>query len=117
MLLHYARPLREAVEDYPHEPAPLRGDQLAMAQRRYPSWVGLSGQGIELVAAVVGLTLLGYWFDLHFATTPTATIIGAILGLVGGMLNFVRAALAATRRGPDDRDGQGSGSGDNKRVR
>lgn len=88
-----------------------------MARRRYPTWVGLSGQGIELVAAVIGMTLIGIWIDHHYATTPTATVVGAILGLVGGMLNFLRAALAATRDRPEEESEVNDGApGDDKRT-
>jgi F0F1-type ATP synthase assembly protein I len=60
-------------------------------------WARLSGIGIELVAAVAGFTLVGYWWDRHFGTRPWGVLIGALLGLAGGMYNVIRQALAATR--------------------
>jgi F0F1-type ATP synthase assembly protein I len=60
-------------------------------------WARLSGIGIELAAAVAGFTLAGYFWDRHFDTRPWGVLIGAILGLVGGMYNVIRQALAATR--------------------
>lgn len=65
-------------------------------RRRYD--LGLAGLGIELAAAVVGLTLLGLWIDRRWATAPWATVICAAIGLVGGLLNFVRSAQRAAAR-------------------
>lgn len=61
----------------------------------------LAGVGMELAAAVLGLTLIGYWVDRRFGTAPWAVIIGALVGLIGGMYNFLREALGAVKRGGD----------------
>jgi F0F1-type ATP synthase assembly protein I len=55
------------------------------------------GLGTEFAAAVAGLTLVGYWVDRHFGTRPWGLLIGAGLGLVGGMYNMLRDALSAPR--------------------
>ena len=60
-------------------------------------WVRLSGLGIELAAAVAGFTLAGWWWDRHFGTAPWGLGIGLVLGMVGGMYNLIRQALAAAR--------------------
>jgi F0F1-type ATP synthase assembly protein I len=60
--------------------------------------------GSELVAAVVGLTLAGYWIDRHFGTAPWAEIIGAAVGFIGGMFNLIRGALGAVKRQEAERD-------------
>jgi F0F1-type ATP synthase assembly protein I len=68
----------------------------------------LGGLGVDLAAAVAGLALVGYWIDRHYGTAPKGLIIGALLGLVGGMYNFLRIAFAATReaeKDKSDRDG------------
>jgi F0F1-type ATP synthase assembly protein I len=57
------------------------------------------GLGLELAAAVAGLTLAGVWFDRHFDTAPWGSLVGAGLGLVGGTYNMIREALATS--GPD----------------
>jgi ATP synthase protein I len=62
-----------------------------------PPWARLSGLGIELAGAVVGFTLMGYWWDHHFGTNPWGVLIGIALGLIGGMYNLVRKSLLATR--------------------
>lgn len=52
-----------------------------------------ASMGIELAASIVGLTLVGYWVDHHFGTGRVGLTVGAVLGIVGGMYNFIRQAL------------------------
>jgi F0F1-type ATP synthase assembly protein I len=65
-----------------------------MASARY------AGMGVELAGAIIGLTLLGYWIDRHYATEPAGVIIGAAVGIVGGLYNFIRQALRLTAETP-----------------
>jgi F0F1-type ATP synthase assembly protein I len=58
-------------------------------------WKALSGIGFELVAAVAGFTLIGYWWDRHFGSSPWGLLTGAALGLIGGTYNLIRQSLAA----------------------
>lgn len=58
-----------------------------------------AGLGIELVAAVGLLSLLGWWIDGRFGTAPWGLVVGALLGLVGGMANLVHTAMTSVRRG------------------
>lgn len=60
-------------------------------------WMRLGGVGLELAAAVGGFSLLGYWIDRHYGTSPWGLLVGALLGLVGGFYNLVKAALATAR--------------------
>ena len=60
-------------------------------------WMGLAGTGIELAAAVGGFSLLGYWIDRHYNSSPWGLLIGALLGLVGGFYNLIKASLSASR--------------------
>lgn len=71
--------------------------------RRSP--MALSGLGMELVAAVVGFTFVGFWIDRHYGTAPWALVVCAVLGIVGGLYNFVRAAIRASGR-PQERPGR-----------
>jgi F0F1-type ATP synthase assembly protein I len=71
--------------------------------------------GSELAAAVIGLTLLGWWFDRGFNTSPVGLLAGAGLGIVGGMYNFLRDAWRFRQeddakdqdKRPQDRDEDG----------
>lgn len=56
-----------------------------------------ASMGIELAAAVIGLTLAGYWVDYHFQTAPRGVLVGAVLGIVGGLYNFLREAIKLSR--------------------
>lgn len=62
-----------------------------------PSWIRFSGIGIEFAAAVAVFTVIGYYIDRHYDSSPTALLICILLGLVGGMYNLIRQSLAATR--------------------
>ena len=56
---------------------------------------GLSGIGFEMAAAVAGFTLIGYWWDRHFGSSPWGLLTGAALGLIGGTYNLIRQSLFA----------------------
>ena len=75
-----------------------------MTSRRYPGWVRYSGIGLELAGATAGLALVGYWVDGRFGTRPWGTLIGVIIGIVGGLYNLVRESLAAVREAKADDD-------------
>jgi F0F1-type ATP synthase assembly protein I len=62
-----------------------------------PSLWRLATMGVDLAAAVGGFTLVGWLADRYWQVFPRYTIAGAVLGLVGGMYNLVRQALAASR--------------------
>ena len=74
---------------------------MARTQRDRPSWVRWSGIGFEVVGAVAGLTLVGYWVDRRYGCQPWGVLIGAGLGLVGGMYNLIRESLAAVKENQD----------------
>ena len=61
------------------------------------AWVRYAGMGLDFAAAVGGFTLIGYLIDRHWQMYPKATLTGAILGMVGGMYNLIKASLAANR--------------------
>lgn len=71
-----------------------------------------AGLGIELAAAVGLLALGGWWVDGRFGTAPWGLVVGALLGLVGGMAHLVRTAMGSVRavdRGQDGADGADGG--------
>jgi F0F1-type ATP synthase assembly protein I len=70
-----------------------------------PSWLRYSGIGIEFVAAIAGFALLGYWVDRRWNISPWGLVIGAVLGLIGGMYNMIRESLGAFKA-PEDRGSQ-----------
>ena len=77
--------------------------------RQTPATPGLArygGMGLELGAAIVGLTLVGYWIDRQFDSHPRGLLVGAVLGVVGGMYNFIREALRLSQLQDAARDGR-----------
>ncbi len=56
----------------------------------------LSGMGMTLLGFIIGAAGLGYLLDLWWGTGPWATIAGAGLGTVWGMVDFIRQALKAS---------------------
>lgn len=59
-----------------------------------------AGIGLELAGSIIGLTLAGYWIDLKFDTQPTGLTVGASLGIIGGMYNFIRQAVQMSGEQP-----------------
>lgn len=54
--------------------------------------------GFELVAAVAGFSLVGYWLGGKYDEPLIGTAIGAVLGIAGGMYNLIRQSLVGSRR-------------------
>jgi len=54
--------------------------------------------GIQLAASVVFFLLIGWWLDTRMETSPTFTLIGLLLGFVGGMIKFFRSAAEMSKR-------------------
>lgn len=52
-----------------------------------------SQMGLLLVAPMLGLGAIGWFLDRRLGTSPWITLTGLILGIIGGMVNFIHAAL------------------------
>ena len=87
---------------------------IVSADRRFPGWVRYSSVGLELAGAIGGLTLVGYWIDRRFGTTPWGMLVGVVIGLVGGLYNLVRESLEAVREGKAEDQLASDDSGDPK---
>lgn len=89
---------------------------MAEHPKQSPSWMKLTGIGVELVGAVIGLTLAGYWWDYHFHTGPWGLLVGIALGIVGGTYNLIRQSLLASKEaGGGQKIDQKTTNGDKKR--
>jgi F0F1-type ATP synthase assembly protein I len=78
-------------------PGPNESRQQREREKGRYDLVRYAGIGVELAAAVTGLTLAGFWVDYHFKTRPVGVLVGAGIGIVGGMFNFIRDALRISR--------------------
>ena len=64
--------------------------------RELGKYIGLAQVGLGMAAPIgVGVTL-----DLYFGWMPWGTIVGAVLGLVGGVAHLVAIASRQDRAGP-----------------
>ncbi len=72
-------------------------------------WSRLSGLGFELIAAVLGFTLAGYFWDGHFGTGPWGILTGVVLGLIGGTYNMIRRLQTVTRSDREIKKSNGDG--------
>lgn len=61
-------------------------------------WTSLAGQGFELVAAVLGFAAFGYWIGRYFGKAELGLLIGAVLGIFGGLYNLIRVSLREINR-------------------
>ena len=75
-----------------------------MLKRSQSGQISLAGIGFDLAAAVGVGALLGWWIDRRFETGPWGVLICSSIGIVGGLVNFVRAAQKAARRDQAERE-------------
>jgi len=54
--------------------------------------------GMQLVVTIALMALLGWWLDKKFDTEPWLMVILSFLGAVAGMVNFIKIALASTKK-------------------
>jgi F0F1-type ATP synthase assembly protein I len=69
--------------------------KIAKAYREAGPYMGL---GLQLVAPIIGLTLLGWWLDETNHTKPLWTIIGAAVGSISGFYSFIKTILQLTEK-------------------
>ena len=75
------------------------------------AWLRFAGTGIELAGAVAGFSLLGFWIDRRYDTSPWGLLICALCGAVGGFYNFIRSSFKAFH--PPDPNGSDSSDDSN----
>ncbi len=67
--------------------------------------MSLAGQGFELTAAVIGFGLVGYWVGGHLGNAPIGLVVGALLGIFGGLYNLIRSSLRTIEQQEQDQSG------------
>ncbi len=68
---------------------------MASPGRNRPEWIRYSGVGVELASAVAGFAAVGCWIDRSYDSPPWGVVVGAVLGMIGGMYNLIRTSLKA----------------------
>ena len=78
--------------------------------------VRMASSGIDLAVVVGGFAAVGWWLDRKYGWAPWGLLTGALLGIVGGMTNFLRDAFRAAREeGEEGRRVARHRSGDDER--
>jgi ATP synthase protein I len=54
--------------------------------------------GTQLAAAVIVFVFLGRWLDDELDTKPLYMVIGAIVGISGGMIKFYRSIIELDKK-------------------
>jgi F0F1-type ATP synthase assembly protein I len=79
--------------------APGNGDKLGGFGTKWSSEFGpLLTLGLQLAISVVAFFFLGRWLDSKLDTAPWLMIVGLLLGVVGGFLNFLRTVTAIGKK-------------------
>ncbi len=58
----------------------------------------MAGLGLEFVSSIAGGILLGWLLDRWLGTAPWFLVAGMGVGLVGGLSNFIKEAMRASRK-------------------
>lgn len=64
-----------------------------------------SGLGLQLAFTIVIFWFIGKMIDEHYGTSPLWMIVGAMLGIVVGMYNFIKVVVELTKK-RDERKGE-----------
>ncbi len=62
--------------------------------------------GIQLAAAVIVFYFIGSWIDKRFSTEPAFTLVGIMLGTVGGLIKFFMAVSSLSSKNESLNDKQ-----------
>jgi len=58
----------------------------------------MAHMGLEFAGAALILGAIGYYVDYKAGSFPIGTLVGLVVGVVGGMYRFLREAVLANRR-------------------
>ncbi len=56
------------------------------------AWGIYGAIGFQLAAMVVGGLLVGHWLDQKWGSSPWLTLVGLLVGSIGGFYNLIRIA-------------------------
>lgn len=58
--------------------------------------------GLQLGVAVAFFFGVGYWLDGKFGTGPWGSLAGALIGVIGGSIKFLKEALQLSRKADEE---------------
>lgn len=61
--------------------------------------------GMQLAIAVVVFFFVGRWLDEKFETSPLLTLIGAGIGIAGGLVKFFKTAMSLGKQADQEFEG------------
>ncbi len=102
--------MRERLPDW--KPNPEHSLDSGRSDRMRSGGMRMASSGFDLAIVVCGFTAVGWWLDRKYGWTPWGVLTGALLGIVGGMANFLREARALMRSTPGSKDPERGGGGD-----
>lgn len=54
--------------------------------------------GIQLAISVVAFFFVGYWVDQKYQTAPIGSLVGVVLGSLGGFVKFFKSVRRLTQK-------------------
>lgn len=78
--------------------APEHGRSRPEATSPWQASLQLASVGVELSGIVAGMTAIGYWLDYWLGLSPVLLIVGAVVGILGGLYRTVRKVMPPRRR-------------------
>jgi F0F1-type ATP synthase assembly protein I len=74
----------------------------SMLSEAFRDLLPFTSLGWQLVATILACFAVGYLLDRWLATKPVWTIVMSIVGVVTGLVSFIKMALALTQRRKND---------------
>ncbi len=63
------------------------------------------GLGVQLAAVVLVFYFIGSWADGRLNTSPWLMIVGVMVGVTGGLIQFLRTVSGLTKKDSTNSDG------------
>ncbi|HEY4613613.1 MAG TPA: AtpZ/AtpI family protein [Bacteroidota bacterium] len=90
----------------PESSAPQSGRRVRALNTFYQEFGPFLTLGIQLAVAVVVFYFIGAWVDERYNTSPTFTLVGVMLGTVGGLVKFFKSVSDLNKKEESQKDEQ-----------
>ncbi|MBN1397148.1 MAG: AtpZ/AtpI family protein [Bacteroidetes bacterium] len=65
-------------------------------QKTYREYAPFLTLGFQMAAAVVVFFFLGDWLDNRYGIEPAGKLVGAAIGIIGGLIKFIKSVASIT---------------------